>query len=216
MAWSPGQTLPLVGLDLLYDYFLESSANMIGVADGASRWIEIETRIRDTAGLNPFELQVLKAVGVLNLVSTGGRLRASQAVLEFVLNADGTEEDGSVEQALASLSESGLIVYRSFSDEYRIWQGSDYDLKRVVAAARRECELTDLAELLNAAVPLDPVVAGRHSQRTGVLRVFTQKFAGSLPVADDIADASIDGTIIYATSAEPVQAVNPSNTGRPS
>ena len=215
MAWSPGQTLPLIGLDLLYDYFLESSANMIGVADGASRWIEIETRIRDTSGLNPFELQVLKAVGVLNLVSTGGRLRASQAVLQFVLNADATEENGSVEQALASLSESGLIVYRSFSDEYRIWQGSDYDLKRVVAAARRESELTDLAELLNAAVPLDPVVAGRHSQRTGVLRVFTQKFAGSLAAADDSADASIDGTVIYATSVEPVEAGNPSNTGRP-
>jgi hypothetical protein len=214
-VWSPGQNLPLIGLDLLYDYFLESSANMIGVTDGASRWIEIETRIRDTAGLKPFELKVLKVVGVLNLVSTGGRLRASKAVLEFALNAEVTELDGSVEATLATLSESGLIVYRSFSDEYRIWQGSNYDLKRVVAAARRECELTELADLLNAAVPLDPVVAGRHSQRTGVLRVFTQKFASSPGAAGDNSDSSVDGTVVYLTTTEPVEIGSLPHKSRP-
>ena len=78
--WAPSEPLPLIGLDLLYDYFLESSGNMIGVADNASRWMEIETRIRDTAGLTAVQLRTIKTIGVLNLVSGGGRIRASRAM----------------------------------------------------------------------------------------------------------------------------------------
>jgi len=198
--WAPPAPLPLIGLDLVYDYFLESSSNMIGVADSASRWIEIETRIRDSAGLSDTELRVLKSVGVLNLVSSGGRIRASRAVLEFALSFNRGETAADVRKALESLTNSGRIVYRSFSDEYRIWLGSDYDLKRVIDAARRECEQSDLAVLLNDVAPLGPAVAGRHSQRTGVLRVFKQRFGFSTEIDDNDADESCDGTVVYVTT----------------
>lgn len=201
--WAPPEPLPLIGVDLLYDYFLESCGSMIGVADSASRWIEIETRIRDSAGLGSAELRAIKTIGVLNLVSGGGRIRASRAVLEFALrigpDAETTPEVGDV---LASLVDSGLVVYRSFSDEYRIWHGSDYDLRRVIDGARRECEQTDLAELLNDVAPLEPAVAGRHSQRTGVLRVFSQKFGSSTDIEDDSSGQSWDGAVLYSTTQD--------------
>jgi hypothetical protein len=201
--WAPSEPLPLVGLDLLYDYFLESSGSMISVADNASRWIEIETRIRDSAGLGSAELRAIKAIGVLNLVSAGGRIRASRAMLDFALaggpNADATPNVGDV---LASLVDSGLVVYRSFSDEYRIWQGSDYDLRRVIDGARRECEQTDLAELLNKAASLEPAVASRHSQQTGVLRVFSQKFGSSADIEDKASGQTWDGAVLYSTTPD--------------
>ena len=65
---------------------------MIGVTENASRWVEIETRIRDTAGLTAVQLRTIKTIGVLNLVSGGGRVRASRAMIEFAL---ATGEDGS-------------------------------------------------------------------------------------------------------------------------
>lgn len=198
--WAPPAPLPLIGLDLVYDYFLESSGNMIGVADSASRWIEIETRIRDCAGLSDTELQVMKSIGVLNLISCGGRIRASRDVLNFALRLNHGETAAEVDKALDSLTTAGLIVYRSFSDEYRVWHGSDYDLKRVIDAARRECEQTDLASLLNDVAPLGPAVAGRHSQRTGVLRVFRQRFGCSTEVETNDTDQSWDGTVVYVTT----------------
>ncbi len=199
--WAPPAPLPLIGLDLVYDYFLESSGNMIGVADSASRWIEIETRIRDCAGLSDTELQAMKSIGVLNLISSGGRIRASREVLKFALSLNHGETAADVDKALDSLTNAGLIVYRSFSDEYRIWHGSDYDLKRVIDTARRECEQTDLASLLNDVAPLGPAVAGRHSQRTGVLRVFRQRFGCSTEDVDDNdTDQSWDGTVVYVTT----------------
>jgi hypothetical protein len=201
--WAPSEPLPLIGLDLLYDYFLESSGSMISVADNASRWIEIETRIRDSAGLSSAELRAIKTIGVLNLVSAGGRIRASRAVLDFALtvgpNAGAIPNVGDV---LASLVDSGLVVYRSFSDEYRIWQGSDYDLRRVIDGARRECEQTELAELLNDVAPLEPAVAGRHSQRTGVLRLFSQKFGSSADIEADFSGQTWDGAVLYSTNPD--------------
>lgn len=196
-TWIPGKPIPLAGLDVLYDYFLESSSSMIGVADGASRWIEIETRIRDTFGLSAEELKALKTIGVINLVSSGGRIRASKALLNLALT-DGSNA-GDVDGVLDSLIEKGLVTFRAFSDEYRIWQGSDYNLRRVVDNARHDLANADLHDLLRGSFSLDPLVAGRHSQTTGVLRVFGRQFATGIVAALDELDSAWDGVVRYVT-----------------
>lgn len=195
--WQPGQPIPMAGLDVLYDYFLESSSSMIGVADGASRWIEIETRIRDTYGLSDRELKALKAIGVINLVSSGGRIRASKALLKLALT-DGTLIND-VDQLLESLAERGLITFRAFSDEYRIWQGSDYDLRRVVDNARHELANANILQLLQSSFALEPLVAGRHSQTTGVLRVFGRQFYATTASVESGLDPAWDGVVRYLT-----------------
>lgn len=212
--WQPGAPIPLVGLDVLYDYFLESSSSMIGVADGASRWIEIETRIRDTYGLSRPQLKALKTIGVINLVSSGGRIRASKSLLRLAL-ADGSESED-VDQLLESLVEKGLITFRSFSDEYRIWQGSDYNLRRVVDNARHDLADSDLLDLLETSFSLDPVVAGRHSQSTGVLRVFGRQFAASTIADADVLDVAWDGAVRYLTErVDDLASLAASGDGRP-
>ncbi len=195
--WNRGKPLPLVGLDRLYDYFLESSSSMIGVADGVSRWMEIETRIRDSAGLNADQLKTLKTIGLLNLISSGGRVRASRPLIELALTPEVGGKD-EVERVLSSLVESGLITYRAFSDEYRIWQGSDYNLRRVIDGSRQEFQRASLADLLREAVILEPLVAGRHSQRTGVLRVFGRRFIDTPTLEElDAVDPAWDGVVYY-------------------
>lgn len=213
--WKPKDPIPFAGLDLLYDYFLETSGNMIGVADGASRWIEIETRIRDTPGLTSAQLKVLKTVGLLNLVASGGRIRASEAMLRLTLGTDdqcGTELAGLVK----SLIDAGLITYRAFSDEYRIWQGSDYNLRQVIENARNTYSATDLGDLLRDASSLEPLVAGRHSQRTGVLRVFARTFHGGEGCGLDELAPAFDGVVCYTTDPKlaPLRASRPTD-GRP-
>lgn len=196
--WDGSSSIPMAGLDLLYDYFLESSGNMIGVADGASRWIEIETRIRDTVGLGEGQLRALKTIGLLNLVSSGGRVRASRPLVALALESDsylGTD----IEDVLDSLVDAGLVTYRAFSDEYRIWQGSDYNLRQAIDNARQVYEKTELIGLLRDAANLEPLVAGRHSQRTGVLRVFARQFSEAHSDGTLELDGAWDGVVCYAT-----------------
>ena len=67
--------------------------------------------------------------------------------------------------------ERGFLVYREFSDEYRIWQGTDIDLLARISEARERCDDPAVVKMLAGQLPA-AVVAGRHSQRTGMLRHF--------------------------------------------
>jgi hypothetical protein len=199
-SWDPDLPLPLVGLDRVYDYFLEASSSMIGVADSASRWLEIETRVRDTAGLTQAQLKVLKTIGLLNLVSSGGRVRASRGVIQLATQHGESEVD--VDPVLESLIEAGIVTYRAFSDEYRIWHGSDYNLRKVVADARHSLQDAQLDELLSDSLVLQPLVAGRHSQQRGILRVFGRTFSQGPPAETEPFDRSWDGIVHYITSPD--------------
>lgn len=175
--WKRGEPLPFVGLDRVYDYFLDSAGTSLGASAAASRWLEIEHRIRDAIGISEDERSALKTIGVLNLVSTSGTLRASEHLVLAALEAPlGTSTEAERRQVLAALQTKGLVTYREYSDEYRIWQGSDFDLKGQVELARASLRGASLADLLTLSVALDPVVAGRNSQETGILRTFERKF----------------------------------------
>ena len=165
----PQGPLPTMGLDAVYDYFVNGSALQIESAGMSGRWTEIATRLRDAHGLGPEKARLAKAVALLNLVSTGGTLRASRAIL--ALTDNGTDE------TLAKLERAGLVTYRYFADEYRIWQGTDVDINLLLDAARRRVAQQPLVEILNEIDQPQPVVAARHSATHDVLRVFNRRYA---------------------------------------
>ena len=197
--------LPLIGLDRVYDYFLESAGSSIGASSSVSRWIEIENRLRDTWGLNALEEAILKSMGVLNLMSSSGTLRASKSLLEFALNPhDDSSRRREIHKALVNLETRGVITYREFSDEYRIWQGSDFDLHGAIDVAKSEGRSLSLVELLKKTVELPPAVAGRHSQQGGILRVFDRAFVDSPTFQNSLqVGEGFDGRVLLAT--EPIE-----------
>lgn len=199
-TWTARRPLPFVTLDRVYDYFLDSSATSIGASATASRWLEIESRIRDTTGLTAPQARLLKTIGVLNLVSSAGTLRASRPVLHLAMQ--GAMPTRTIDEALGGLEAAGLITYRDFADEYRIWQGTDYDLRGAVEIARRTCQDRPLAALLNESAPLDAAVAGRHSQECGVLRVVRRAFSDLNPIDLEPPgpDSPWDGLALYTAS----------------
>jgi hypothetical protein len=204
----PRQGLPAVGLDVAYDYFIGAAATMIASAPDAGRWLEIEARLRDVQGLGAEELQLLKIVAVLNLVSAGGSLRASAPVIAVALG-DSAEL---VADRLAELERRGLVTYRDFAGEYRIWQGSDFDIRGHLDDARARMKQRPVAELLARVVPPAPVVAARHSQRVGMLRFFEAAYRG--PEGPFDVPAGADGLLAYVVGAGVPVAVS-SNDARP-
>lgn len=173
-----GKALPVVRLDKIYDYFLESAANLVGVSNAASRWVEIDTRIRDAHGLEDSARRVLKTVGLLNLVSAGGSVRASRSIIEFACanGQHGTRTGAQVRKKLNSLEQAGLITYRDYADEYRVWSGSDFDLKAALDMARWRLRDEDPTIVLQRVLPMRPLVAARHFHDTGTLRAFARRW----------------------------------------
>jgi hypothetical protein len=192
---------PSIELHHAYDYFVASASAMVGASPHASRWIEIESRLRDTMGLGDGEQKVLKTIGVLNLIAAGGALRASRELLRLAV-AD-LAGSATVDSILDQLEQRGLVTYRDFADEYRVWSGTDYDLKSHVEAARNAASFNPIANMLNEVQPQEPVVAARHSQEFGVLRVFSRQFADGSESNFNVHGQDFDGLVLLSVSGEP-------------
>lgn len=204
-SWLEGQQatrqLGWVGLDRVYDYFVDSASNFLALNDDGARWTEISTAIRDTHGLDAAQLRVLKTVGVLNLVASTGTIRASLPLITFacVDERDGTRTDAEVQERLEELTALGLLTFRDFAQEYRIWRGSDFDINTAMRVARRAAGHTSVAELLTAVRPMRPVVPARHATRTGTIRAFECAYADShrASVKPPEPKSVCDGLLIY-------------------
>jgi hypothetical protein len=210
-ASSPdSEPLPTVGLAEVYDYFVSAARTLTGAAAGSAKWLEIEARVNE-ALVDDEDLELLKIVGVLNLVSGNGRLRASPDVVVFAADVTGRRSP-EIRRRLSHLCERGVLAFRSFADEYRLWNGTDFDVSGAIANARELLSGVSPAQLLTSAASPTPVIAGRHSQEKGILRYFDVVFADpgtEIPNTPSTAD----GVVVYVAGDGP--APIPSGIERP-
>ncbi len=214
--------LPSLGLDAVYDYFVAGGGSTAAVGR-SSRWAEIATRLRDTHGLTKRQEHMAKSVAVLNLVSATGSIRASEAML--------ARTGPGAARTLGELEAAGVLIYRRFADEYRVWQGSDVDIERLLDRAGEQVATRSLVDVLSGIDPLPAQVAARHSAEHGTLRVFSRRYVdGTEPVEPPTASSPYDGAVLVVigedrtlptttpiggptTGAKPVVAVIPEDVG---
>lgn len=203
-------SLPSLGLGIVYDYFVSCDTQAEIASDRLRRWSEIALRLRDLHGLSPRQTRLAKAIALLNLVSLGGTVRASSEVLSLV-DADSTN-------LLARLDEAGVVTFREFADEYRIWQGTDVDIGLFMERARQKVGRQSLPEILSSLDQPTPIVAARHSAIHDVLRVFVRRYAASGEVVEPLnAFSSCDGEVLLVVGADrgPPKLASPAVAGKP-
>ena len=189
--------LPSLGLDAVYNYFVAGGAGVVGYSQ---RWSEIATRLRDAHGLTESQTKLAKSIAILNLVSTGGAARASAQVLDIALNG--------AAKALTSLQDAGIVTYRDFADEFRIWHGTDVDIRGLIKAAHAKVQRQPLVEILAAIHKPEPVVAARHSAEHDILRVFARRYVdGTEPVAPLDPFSPYDGEVLLTVAPDAMPAL---------
>lgn len=187
--------LPSIGPEAVYDYFMATGGAGVSAVGRSSRWSEIASRLRDANGLSAAEQRVAKAVALLNLISASGAVRASAPVLQLV--------DPASNEVLAGLEQRGLVTYREFADEYRVWQGTDINVAELTAAARDRIADQPLHRVLSAVYELDPVVAARHSAQNDTVRLFRRRFTqGNETGEPPAALGAVDGELLLVTSPD--------------
>ena len=200
---------PCVRLDAVFDYFVEAMSS--GPSSGADpgRWLEIQSRVREAVGLSEEARKCLKAIAILNLVSDRAAGKASRAAVEFAVAGPLARPTRlrEVRKTLAALEAEGFITYVDFADEFRIWQGSDFDVRAAVDEARERLAHASLLDQLEGAHPVRPVVARRHSQRTGTLRYFEARYVTSEEATSppSLRDQTADGLVLYLVDGPPSQ-----------
>ncbi len=179
------EQMPLLMLPQLYDYFLESAGS--AGRRGYSRFLEIEERISSLKNAEPEIIAALKSIGALNLAG----IPAFKKLAALALSADPSPKTiRQAEKLLDALTEQRILVYRRLADEYRIYEGSDYDIEEAI---KNQSLPQNIEQTLQAIFPLSPVVARRHSYKKGVLRYFARAFAATdfFPTPTEEADGTL-------------------------
>jgi hypothetical protein len=196
--------LPMVGLAEVFDYFVTAARTLTGAAAGSTKWLEIEARVNEALA-DEEDLELLKIVGMLNLVSGNGFLRASPDLVVFAADLTG-QRGAEVRRRLGHLCERGVLAFRSFADEYRLWNGTDFDVSAAVAEARELLSGSSSAQLLTDATSPTPVIAGRHSQAKGTLRYFDVVVADAGTEISPPASTA-DGVVVFVVGEGPMPTV---------
>ena len=186
----------LYRLDPLYDYLVAGLGATLFSERMGRLWAETESALASLPEGDALQVRLVKHAALLGFAGRLAGLAPTPATLALTTDAPPDE----VGAALAALRAARVLAYRPFGDEYHVWQGSDFDLGTTLAEAREHVPLrTPLAALLARVAPPAPVVARRHSYRTGATRTFEAVYA-----SDDTwrAEASrplrrTDGRIVY-------------------
>ena len=201
--------LPLLRLPDVYDYFLDATAAGALSRAYMHRWAEVHGVIREAVGIESDEMEVLKVIGVLNLVASAGPLRAGRALVlaSLLSRPDDPAEESRWTRALDRLVQCRVLTYRQQVDEYRVWQGSDFEIDAAVEN-RIGADRRSLAAVLSSLAPLSPVVAQRHSYVTGTLRYFERQYVDDPQRLAGVTTSveGSDGVVLYwlADQAPPV------------
>jgi len=164
----------------LFDYLAANYEGRLYTSGRARPLTEVIERLAHTTNLTLQEQSLLKAIAILNWLSENSPLQANEARILKAL-AETPAEEASLRSALGHLRELSLIAYRSFNQTYVVWQGSDVDLEERLQAAYASLPSTfSLADVLETNLPARPLIARRHSYKTGALRFFNVRYVDRL------------------------------------
>ena len=155
----------------LYDYFADGGAGFAADSLLAKRRAEIDDallRLGDNAPLE--QKQMLKTIALFNIAGVRDKFAASNA---FMAELFGKK----TKPALAALCKKSFVNYRGFADEYRVWQGSDFDLDASLQRYENHAPPFCLADELNNNAAAQPLIAHRHAIETGNIRSLPIVFA---------------------------------------
>jgi hypothetical protein len=154
----------------LYDYFIENQSGVFSDPLTYHRWVEVVSALeRFDASEGDPAVRLLKTIGLLNLLGGQRGLKASPSILATLFGAE-------LDELLKRLEQASIVHYRTYNNEYRVWQGTDFDLGAALRRSVEERSDLSLADTLNELAPIRPIVARRASISSGSLRSFTPKF----------------------------------------
>jgi len=155
----------------IYEYFIMNQPAAISDHFTHRRWAEVVTAIERLGDVAVEEVELLKSIGLLNIVGAQGGFKASKAVVSLCL-----PRKTIASRVATELTDKSVVQFRKFSGEYRVWQGSDFDLDEAVEDQLSKLGHFELADSLTQRHSLLPIVARRYTIKSGALRYFSPVF----------------------------------------
>lgn len=148
----------------IFDYFL--TGQILSNDSQLKRTIsEANTALERFSANNLEEVNLLKTIGLFNAVGT---IPASEALLKICNTFFG--------KSIENLKRQSIINYRKFNNEYRVWQGSDFDINEELLKQEAQLSTLNIADKLNELEVFLPFVAKKYSIKKHSLFYFQPFF----------------------------------------
>ncbi|MCO7199599.1 hypothetical protein [Pseudoalteromonas sp. OANN1] len=175
--------------DVVFDYFVTNQSSVVTDHLTHRRWAEVVTALERFGDSDFAATRLLKSIGLFNIINAKGNFKAQAPLLE-TLAAEGFKE------SIAELVQKSIITFRAFNNEYRVWQGSDFDLEEELAKQQSLLGNFSLSEELNKAQILRPIVARKYTVENGALRFFVPKFTDAEKFKREAKQAAAEPRIV--------------------
>lgn len=156
---------------IFWDYLkINFEPSILASADG-HRWAATAEAVeRAEARFSSVHVELVKTVGLIELLRNGSGLAAEDDVLGVSISA---ATAGAVKNALKELESASILIFRKHLDAWGVYAGSDFDIEAAVRNARARTGQHDYGKLAPL-VDLGPVTARRHYWETGAMRWFSR------------------------------------------
>lgn len=168
------------GFVRLYDIASYLLANMKAtLVQRPDARIMLEILEGDSNGLSLLQAQILRTVGLLNVLGYASPLKASVSTLLRILPRRDDGED--INMALQGLQKLRLLTLRQRDQTLHLWEGGSIDIEDLLQKARKQLryEGTAFLALVREYVSVRPLVARRHCLQSGSYRYFELEYAQS-------------------------------------
>lgn len=154
--------------DNYWDYLRSNLEPAILASPDGHRWSQAVEAIERTEAktVNPFLVELIKNIAVIDLFRNGSGLAADMAVLGAIFYKRPIAE---IEKGLEELARMRVALFKKHISAWSVFEGSDFDIDAAIAktlATSPGVDYNHLAHLMG----LHPVVAKRHYHETGTMR----------------------------------------------
>jgi hypothetical protein len=172
----------------LFDYVRANLAHVLDTSSSRAHWAAIDETISSAADCSATDLEILKSVGILNLIDASDLPPTKQILAAAIGGAD--PKSTSVLEAIEALSKKKRLLYERGSIRgLCLWPNTSVDLdgafqRGLQAVADHEA---DAAKSLARHIGRSYLVPRRHYIETGTLRAFEV-----LPISSDDLESLLD------------------------
>ena len=141
--------------------------------------IMLEILEGDSNEVSPLQAQILRTVGLLNVLGHNSLLKST--IPNIVAALPHRRDIQETSKAIGGLQNKKLLTFRHTDQTFRLWEGGSIDIEELLQKARKHLpdEGTAILNLVREHVSVRPLVARRHCLQSGAYRYFELEYAQS-------------------------------------
>ncbi len=183
-----------------YDYVRANLSHSPNLTSMQTHWNVIDSVISSYISNDSLEVEVLKTIGMLNLLNANDLLPTKALVVRAMARKTHRYSHQRIKDAIDTLKHEKRVLYdRGISGGLCLWPHTSVDLDTAYKDAERAVgDIQRVSERIKAYLDLRPIVARRHYIQTGNLRHFEIQYLSSSEFSEftPTLSAGVDGTII--------------------